>query len=82
VIGVTCAAVLQLRRKGAGGDGWVAPGGALVPLAGLVAVAVLLTQAAPAELAWGLAALAIGSGLYLATPRENGDSRLNSARDP
>lgn len=68
VIGVTCAAVLQLRRAGVGGEGWVAPGGALVPVAGLVAVAVLLTQAAPAELAWGCGALAVGSLLYFATP--------------
>ena len=68
VIGVTCAAVLQLRRAGAGGDGWTAPGGPLAPLAGLAAVAVLLFQAAPAELAWGLGALAVGSLVYLAMP--------------
>jgi len=68
VIGVTCAAVLQLRRAGTGGDGWTAPGSAVVPLAGLAAVAVLLWQAAPAELAWGLGALAAGSLVYGAMP--------------
>ena len=64
VIGVTCAAVLQLRRQGPATEGYRAPGGLLVPVAGLLAVAVLLIQAQPGELLWGLAALVAGSLLY------------------
>jgi amino acid transporter len=64
VIGVTCAAVIRFRQAGAGTEGYVAPGRLLVPALGIVAVAVLLTQAAVAEITWGLAALAVGSALY------------------
>ena len=64
VIAVTCAAVLKLRAAGGPAPDWVAPGGALVPVLGLVAAAALVTQATAAELAWGAGALAVGSALY------------------
>ena len=68
VIGVTCAAVIHFRRRGHSTEGYLAPGGWLVPVAGLVAVGVLLTQAQPRELLWGSAALAAGSLFYFALP--------------
>ncbi|MBM4197094.1 MAG: amino acid permease [Gammaproteobacteria bacterium] len=64
VIAATCVAVLVLRRRQGPGGEWTAPGGALVPLAGLAAVAALLTQAKGEEIVWGLAALAAGSAIY------------------
>jgi amino acid transporter len=69
VIGVTCAAVIRFRRRGVPLDGYRAPGGWAVPAAGLLAVGILLTQAQPRELIWGLAALATGSLFYLLLPR-------------
>jgi amino acid transporter len=68
VIGVTCAAVIRLRRSGQT-SGYVAPGGLLAPVLGLLAVAVLLTQAKSDELLWGLVALAAGSLVYPAFRR-------------
>jgi amino acid transporter len=64
VIGVTCAAVLHLRRQGGAAHGYRAPGGLLAPVAGLLAVGVLVTRAQAQELLWGLAALAAGSLMY------------------
>jgi len=74
VIGVTCAAVIRLRRTRPVTTGYVAPGGWTVPVLGLLAVAVLLTQAAPAELLWGLAAIAAGALLYGVMPRSRWQS--------
>jgi amino acid transporter len=64
VIGVTCAAVIQFRRRNTEAEGYRAPGGWALPLAGLLAVGVLLTQAQPHELLWGVGALLAGSLLY------------------
>ncbi len=64
VIGVTCAAVIHFRRRGEPADGYRAPGGLLAPVAGLLAVAVLLTQAEARELLWGCGALLAGAVLY------------------
>jgi len=64
VIGVTCAAVLHFRRRGHPTEGYRAPGGWAVPVAGLLAVGVLLTQAQPHELLWGAGALVAGSLFY------------------
>lgn len=68
VIGVTCAAVIHFRRQDVATEGYRAPGGILVPAAGLLAVGVLLVQAEARELLWGIGALAIGSLLYLLRP--------------
>ncbi|MDH5255826.1 MAG: APC family permease [Gammaproteobacteria bacterium] len=64
VIGVTCAAVLHFRRRRQSTEGYLAPGGWAVPVAGLLAVGVLLTQAQSHELLWGCGALLAGSLLY------------------
>jgi amino acid transporter len=66
VIGVTCAAVLRLRRTRPATEGYVAPGGPAVPVLALVAVAVLFTQAAPQEVLWGVVATAAGALLFWA----------------
>ncbi len=64
VIGVTCAAVIHFRRRNVVTDGYLAPGGWAVPVAGLLAVGVLLTQAQTHELLWGCGALVTGGLLY------------------
>ena len=68
VIGVTCAAVIHFRRRNVVTAGYRAPGGLLVPAAGLLAVGILFTQAQPRELLWGIGALAVGSLLYFVRP--------------
>ncbi|MEQ1802457.1 MAG: APC family permease [Gammaproteobacteria bacterium] len=68
VIGVTCAAVIEFRRRNIATEGYQAPGGWAVPAAGILAVGALLTQAQPRELLWGAAALAVGSLFYLLLP--------------
>lgn len=71
VIGVTCAAVIHFRRRGHSTEGYLAPGGWAVPVAGLIAVTVLLTQAKTHELIWGCGALVAGSLLYPVLKRAN-----------
>jgi amino acid transporter len=70
VAGVTCAALLRLRRNSPEVPGYRCPGGPLVPLLGLAVVAVLLAQVKAMELASGLAALAAGGVLYPLLRRE------------
>jgi basic amino acid/polyamine antiporter, APA family len=66
VIGATCAAVLRLRSQTTAPAAFRMPLGSLFPVAGILLVVYLLVfQTTPAEVAYGMGALAAGSLVYI-----------------
>lgn len=69
----TCASVLAMRRPSRAGRvapaRFVAPGGTLVPVLGLLLSLVLIAGATRRQLVVGLGALVAGAGLYLVAAR-------------
>lgn len=70
VVGVvTCAAVIRFQRHANDPSAFRLPAGQLIPFAGIALAILLLLQASPRELLYGLLALVVGALLFLLVSR-------------